>query len=71
MMGLQHDLNDDVRKHGLSYVDPKRMQASIDQVVKAMRYQHSPALAQVWTAKFLPSEADRIPPPLGTCSAKK
>ena len=71
MMGLQHDLNDDVRKHGLSNVDPKRMQSSIDQVVKAMRYSHSPPLALVWDAKFLPPEADRIPPPLGSCAAKK
>ena len=71
MMGLHHDLNDDVRKHGLSYVDPKRMQSSIDQVVKAMRYARSPSLAEVWTAKYLPSEADRIPPPTGTCTDQK
>jgi NitT/TauT family transport system substrate-binding protein len=71
MMGLEHDLNDDVRKHGLSYVNPARMQASIDQVVKAMRYPHSPALDQVWSAKYLPSEAERIPPTLGSCAAKK
>lgn len=71
MMGINHNLNDDVRKHGLSHVDPKRMQSSIDQVVKAMRYARSPSLAEVWSAKYLPSEADRIPPPTGTCAAKK
>jgi NitT/TauT family transport system substrate-binding protein len=71
LMGLNHDINDDVRKHGLSYVDPKRMQASIDQVVKAMRYPRSPALDHVWTVKFLPPEAERIPPALGTCAPKK
>lgn len=70
LMGLNHDLNDDVRKHGLSYVDPKRMQSSIDQVVKAMRYPRSPALDHVWTAKYLPPQAERMPPPLGTCKAK-
>lgn len=70
LMGLNHDLYGEGRKH-LSDVDPKRMQASIDQVVKAMRYPRSPALDHVWTAKFLPPESERVPPPLGTCAAKK
>jgi NitT/TauT family transport system substrate-binding protein len=70
LMGLQHDLNGEVPKYGLSHVDPKRMQSSIDQVVKAMRYPRSPALDHVWTDKFLPPAAERMPPRLGTCAAK-
>lgn len=71
LMGLNHDLYGDVPKHGLSYVDPKRMQSSIDQVVKAMKYSRSPQLDHVWTAKFLPPESERMPPSLGSCTAKK
>jgi NitT/TauT family transport system substrate-binding protein len=70
LMGLKHDLYGEGSKH-LSAVDPKRMQSSIDQVVKAMRYPRSPALDHVWTAKFLPPESERVPPPLGTCAPKK
>lgn len=70
LMALNHDLNDDVRKYGLSHVDPKRMQSSIDQVVSAMKYTRSPALAEVWTDKFLPPQAERMPPALGSCAAK-
>lgn len=70
LMGLHHDLYGNGSKH-LSDVDPKRMQSSIDQVVTAMRYKRSPPLDHVWTAKFLPPESERVPPPLGTCAAKK
>jgi NitT/TauT family transport system substrate-binding protein len=71
LMGLEHDLSHGADKLGLSHVDPKRMQNTIDQVVKAMKYPRTPALDHVWTAKFLPPQADRIPPKLGTCEAKK
>jgi hypothetical protein len=36
-----------------------------------MKYPRTPALDHVWTAKFLPPQAERIPPKLGTCEAKK
>jgi NitT/TauT family transport system substrate-binding protein len=70
LMALNHDLNDDVRKYGLSYVNPKRMQSTIDQVVTAMKYTRSPTLAEIWTDKFLPPQEERMPPALGTCAAK-
>jgi NitT/TauT family transport system substrate-binding protein len=68
VMGLKHDLKGDVPTKGLSNVDPKRMQSTIDQVVKAMKYARSPKLDEVWTDKFLPPRAERIPPKLGSCS---
>lgn len=64
-IALRHHLNDDVRKHGLSYVDPARMKATIDAVVKTQKFERTPTLESVWTDKFLPPEAERIPPPLG------
>ncbi len=70
VMALNHDLNNDVHKYGLSYVNPKRMQSSIDQVVAAMKFTRSPPLDEVWTDKFLPPKAVRMPPALGTCAAK-
>lgn len=65
LMALEHNLNDDVRKHGLSYVDPKRMQSTIEQVVKVQNFERTPKLDAVWTDRFLPPEAERIPPALG------
>jgi NitT/TauT family transport system substrate-binding protein len=65
LMALEHHLNDDVRKHGLSYVDPKRMQSSIETVVKVQNFERTPSLESVWTDKFLPPAAERIPPALG------
>lgn len=65
LMALEHHLSDDSRKHGLSYVDPKRMQSTIEQVVKIQQFERTPPLETVWTDKFLPPESERIPPPLG------
>jgi NitT/TauT family transport system substrate-binding protein len=70
VMAVNHNLSDDVRKKGLSDVNPKRMQSSIDQIVTAMKYTRSPTLAEVWTDKFLPPQSERMPPTLGTCAAK-
>ena len=70
VMAVNHNLIGDIRKSGLSDVNPKRMQSSIDQVVTAMKFTRSPPLAEVWTDKFLPPQAERIPPALGTCAAK-
>jgi NitT/TauT family transport system substrate-binding protein len=70
LMALHHDLKGEVPQKGLSYVDPKRMQSTIDQVVSAMKYPRKPPLDEVWTDKFLPPQAERIPPALGSCAAK-
>jgi NitT/TauT family transport system substrate-binding protein len=70
LIALEHHLNADVAKHGLSYVDPRRMQRTIEQVVRVQKFDRTPALDHVWTDRFLPPEAERIPPPLGTCEAK-
>jgi NitT/TauT family transport system substrate-binding protein len=64
-MALEHHLNDDVRREGLSYVNPARMKSTIDQVVNAQKFDRTPALESVWTDKFLPPKAERIPPALG------
>ena len=64
-MALDHHLNDDVRKNGLSHVNPERMKATIDAVVKTQNFERTPTLENVWTDKFLPPQAERIPPPLG------
>lgn len=70
LMALHHDLARNASEKGLSNVQPKLMQSTIDQVVSAMKYPRSPKLGEVWTSKFLPPKADRIPPPLGSCSSK-
>jgi NitT/TauT family transport system substrate-binding protein len=70
LMALRHDLNGAVPQKGLSDVDPKRMQSTIDEVVTAMKYPRKPPLDEVWTDKFLPLQAERMPPALGSCAAK-
>jgi NitT/TauT family transport system substrate-binding protein len=65
LMALEHHLSDDSRKHGLSYVDPARMKSTIDMVVKVQNFERTPTLETTWTDKFLPPQAERMPPALG------
>ena len=51
-----------VQKNGLSSVTPEKLKATIDAVVAAYQLTTSPAPATVYTDKFLPPIADRMPP---------
>ena len=67
MIALEHHLSADVARYGLSHVEPARMQRTIDEVVKIQKFPKGPPIDQVWTAKFLPPQAERMAPPLGRC----
>lgn len=48
-----------VKKHGLSVVDPKKLQFTIDAICDAYNIKDKPTPASVYTEKFLPPLADR------------
>lgn len=68
LIALEHHLSPDVAKHGLSHVDPARMQRTIEQVVKVQKFERTPQLDHVWTDRFLPPQAERMAAPLGKCA---
>jgi NitT/TauT family transport system substrate-binding protein len=45
---------------GIGFMNPKRLQESIDLIVKAKKYQHQPTVEQIFTADFLPPQAQRV-----------
>lgn len=49
-----------VVKYGLSTVDPKKLQFTIDSICDAYDIKNKPAPSDVYTAKFLPPLADRM-----------
>lgn len=49
-------------KNGLSWVTPKKLKYTIDSVVQAYQLSNTPAPDTVFTDKFLPPLAERIPP---------
>lgn len=49
----------DTRTHGWGGATPARMQATIDETVAAFGLKASPAVADIWTDRFLPAPADR------------
>ena len=51
-----------VQKNGLSSVTPARLKETIDAVVAAYKLPVSPPPATVYTEKFLPAAAERMPP---------
>jgi NitT/TauT family transport system substrate-binding protein len=51
-----------VQKNGLSAVTPEKLKFTIDSVVAAYKLPNSPAPASVFTDKFLPPKAERMPP---------
>ena len=55
------------RTQGLSTVDPKRLHAGIQETLTAFDIKQDMPNEAVFTPAYLPSAADRIPPPLGTC----
>lgn len=60
-LGLALGLTDTpyVKKHGLSVVDPKKLQFTIDAICDAYNIKDKPAPSSVYTEKFLPPVADR------------
>jgi NitT/TauT family transport system substrate-binding protein len=51
-----------VQKNGLSSVTPEKLKRTIDAVVSAYQLSTSPDPAMVYTDKFLPPVAERMPP---------
>src|SRR5215472_901430 len=51
-----------VMKNGLSSVTPEKLQKTIDAMVRAYQLPVSPDLATVYTDRFLPPPAERMPP---------
>jgi NitT/TauT family transport system substrate-binding protein len=51
-----------VMKNGLSSVTPEKLKFTIDSVVAAYQLPNNPAPDAVFTDKFLPSKAERLPP---------
>ncbi len=67
--GLQTlTLTEEFRSKGISSVDLARMQASVDELLKAFDLKASIPVEQVYTDAFLPAAAERMPPALGQCS---
>jgi NitT/TauT family transport system substrate-binding protein len=61
-IALGHTVTKNVAEHGLSSVTPERMQKTIDTVVAAESLSTTPKLADVYTDRFLPPVAERMPP---------
>ena len=55
-------LTANVKQNGFSAVDPKKMESQIASVLDAFNVKTSMPVASVYTDKFLPPKADRIPP---------
>jgi NitT/TauT family transport system substrate-binding protein len=51
-----------VMKNGLSSVTPEKLQKTIDAMVRAYQLPVSPDPATVYTDRFLPPPAERMPP---------
>jgi NitT/TauT family transport system substrate-binding protein len=54
-----------VQKNGLSSVTAEKLKRTIDAVVTAYQLSASPDPATVYTDKFLPPVAERMPPQAG------
>ena len=51
-----------VQKNGLSAVTPEKLKFTIDSVVAAYQLPSTPTPGSVFTDKFLPPKAERMPP---------
>lgn len=63
-LGLALDLTKTphVEKYGLSTVDPKKLQFTIDSIADAYQLKNKPATSDIYTEKFLPPVAERMLP---------
>ncbi|MFC7398320.1 ABC transporter substrate-binding protein [Chelatococcus sp. GCM10030263] len=67
--GLQTlTLTDEFKKNGISSIDDARMNASIKEILTAYKIKTDVPLDSVFTKAFLPPQAERTPPALGSCS---
>jgi len=48
--------SEDVKQHGLSYIDPKKLQATRDNVTEVLLLPRVVPMEEIYTADFLPSE---------------
>jgi NitT/TauT family transport system substrate-binding protein len=66
-LALALDLTDTphVARDGLSSVTPEKLQRTIDAVVAAYALPTSPEAASIYTDRYLPPLAERMPPPRG------
>jgi NitT/TauT family transport system substrate-binding protein len=55
-------LTNNVKQNGFSAVEPKKMEAQIASVLDAFNVKASVPMSSVYTDKFLPPKADRMPP---------
>ncbi len=69
LIALDLSTTPDFNKEGLSSVDPKRLQASIEEIRRVFGYKDEIPANSVYTAEFLPPKADRMPPKLGACKS--
>lgn len=60
-------LTEEFKKGGLSSIDDARMKGSIDEILLAYNLKTTMPLDTVFTPAFLPPQAERMPPPLGSC----
>ena len=56
-------LTPNVKANGFSAVDPKKMESQIASVLEAFNIKTNMPVSAVYTDKFLPPKADRMPPP--------
>jgi NitT/TauT family transport system substrate-binding protein len=67
--GLQTlTLTDEFKRAGLSATDDARMDASVQEIVTAYGLKASQPGTAIFDKRFLPPQADRMPPALGSCS---
>jgi NitT/TauT family transport system substrate-binding protein len=55
-------LTPNVKANGFSSVEPKKMEAQIASVLEAFNIKTTMPISAVYTDKFLPPKADRMPP---------
>ncbi len=67
--GLQTlTLTDDFKKNGISTLNADRMTASIKETLDAFNIKSTVPAEKVFNPAFLPSQTDRMPPTLGSCT---
>jgi NitT/TauT family transport system substrate-binding protein len=62
-LALSVTVTPNVRANGMSSVTPARMQKTIDTVVTSENLPTKPSVADVWTDRFLPPQAERMVSP--------
>ncbi|MHA6688617.1 ABC transporter substrate-binding protein [Mesorhizobium sp. A556] len=67
-MGLENlTLTPEFKEKGLSTIDTKRLEDSMEETAKAFDIKDVPSIDEVFTTAYLPPVEDRMPPALGSC----